>query len=107
MSPSVALALALTFGSPPADTVWVSTDRPAAAPVYVTRIETTYRSPSGHTHSPGCGHVFDHLSTAGHSCPALVVRNGRVETCGAVQFYQDQSPRMVTITRAVKVQVNR
>lgn len=73
----------------------------------VQAITTTYRQPRGHTHShvhvaadgTRTTHTWDHQENSGHTCTALVVRNGRIERCGAAQYVQDHSPRLVTMTR--------
>lgn len=57
----------------------------------------THRQPMGHTHTCVNGHTWDHAMTAGHNCPI----------CGAAQYVQDRTPRMVTVrtttTRVVPV----
>lgn len=56
-------------------------------PVAVSRT-MAYRNPIGHTHTcPRCGEVWDHNKNPGHVC----------QRCGASQFVQDPTPRMVQV----------
>jgi hypothetical protein len=61
----------------------------------VTKMQTFTRAPIGHTHTDRNGHTWDHTANPGHVC----------QFCGATQYVQDRSPRMVTIQREVQVKV--
>lgn len=101
------LVVLLLLAQSPSPSVWVITERgelKGPAPRYEWRIETTYRQPSGHTHSDGF-HTWDHVANPKHVCNALVIRNGKVEACGRVQTIVDSPSRMVTVTRKVAVRV--
>lgn len=78
-----------------ASSVTIEAVRPVAQAVSQT--VTSWRSPVGHTHTcPRCGDTWDHAKNTGHTC----------QECGAQQFTQDRSPRMVPVkVRSVAVPV--
>jgi hypothetical protein len=75
-----------------------------AAPAFKTVTQTTYRAPQGHTHTcTSCGNTWDHTANPTHTCakckghPPMSPRGG---------YYADPTPRMVPVTRTVRVPVD-